>query len=98
MLWYAPGRLCRTSPNSKAEWLVSLLQSYFIFSIGNITPIFQTTYKDCYKQYKTCPQSLVNAETYIQVLLAAPLPLPSCASENMYMSACLCQSSAVSCC
>ena len=25
-------------------------ESYFIFSIGNITPIFQTTYKDCYKQ------------------------------------------------
>ena len=50
---------------------MSLPQSYFIFSIGNITPIFQTTYKDCYKQYKTCPESLVNAETYVQVLQAA---------------------------
>ena len=25
----------------------SALQSYFIFSIGNITPIFQETYKVC---------------------------------------------------
>ena len=53
-----------------------LPQSYFIFSIGNITPIFQTTYKDCYKQYKTCPESLVNAETYVQVLQAARIGLP----------------------
>ena len=26
---------------------LSALQSYFIFSIGNITPIFQETYKVC---------------------------------------------------
>ncbi|CAK0752621.1 hypothetical protein CVIRNUC_002160 [Coccomyxa viridis] len=42
-------------------------ESYFIFSIGNITPIFQETYKDCYKQYKKCDKGLINAETYIQV-------------------------------
>jgi MFS family permease len=44
-----------------------VLQSYFIFSIGNITPIFQETYKDCWKSHKTCSASLINAETYIQV-------------------------------
>ncbi|CAL8462225.1 g1756 [Coccomyxa elongata] len=42
-------------------------ESYFIFSIGNITPIFQETYKDCYKQHKTCSEGLINAETYVQV-------------------------------
>ncbi|KAK9906884.1 hypothetical protein WJX75_009747 [Coccomyxa subellipsoidea] len=42
-------------------------ESYFIFSIGNITPIFQETYKDCYKQHKTCSAGLINAETYVQV-------------------------------
>jgi MFS family permease len=42
-------------------------ESYFIFSIGNITPIFQETYKSCWKTHKTCSASLINAETYIQV-------------------------------
>ncbi len=42
---------------------------------GNITPIFQTTYKDCYKQYITCSESLINSETYIQVHPCCSVPL-----------------------
>ena len=57
-------------------------ESYFIFSIGNITPIFQTTYKDCYNQYTTCTQSLINAENYIQVCMSCRPPYTSVASAR----------------
>lgn len=53
-------------------WLLAGLgmfcESYFIFSIGNVGPLFTQEYPDCYADFKRCTQSLVNAQTYIQII------------------------------
>jgi MFS family permease len=52
--WFIPG-------------LGMFCESYFIFSIGNITPIFQQEYPDCFSTYKKCAHNLINDTTYVQV-------------------------------
>ncbi|KAK9812798.1 hypothetical protein WJX72_004025 [[Myrmecia] bisecta] len=43
-------------------------ESYFVFSIGNITPIFTAEYPDCYKTHKKCSTNLLADQTYYQVV------------------------------
>ena len=42
-------------------------ESYFIFSIGNISPLLSVDYPSCYKTFAACSQNFTYAETYIQI-------------------------------
>lgn len=45
------------------------VQAYFIFSIGNISPLLAAARPTCVKEYRDCPESLINAEHFVQVRL-----------------------------
>eukprot|EP00884_Botryococcus_braunii_P017220 jgi/Botrbrau1/4181/Bobra.0192s0041.1 len=42
-------------------------EAYFIFSIGNISPLLSAARPECVKTYKECPAGLINAEHFVQV-------------------------------
>ncbi|KDD76549.1 hypothetical protein H632_c186p1 [Helicosporidium sp. ATCC 50920] len=42
-------------------------EAYFVFSIGNLTPIFNALYPACWKQALTCSPNLAHSLTYSQV-------------------------------
>ena len=44
-----------------------LLEGYVLFSIGNVKPLFQATFKDCWKLYKTCDKTWIQAIDYLEV-------------------------------
>ena len=54
---------------STAEYLQvgRLRQAYFIFAVGNLRPIFDVLYADCYKTHTACSKALVASQTYTQV-------------------------------
>ncbi|KAK9234035.1 major facilitator superfamily domain-containing protein [Lipomyces kononenkoae] len=43
------------------------LEGYVLFSIGNVTPLFQKVWPTCWKTYKVCNSSWVAAPTYLEV-------------------------------
>jgi hypothetical protein len=44
------------------------LEGYVLFSIGNLTPLFQKVWPSCWSKYKTCNEQWVDAVTYLEVL------------------------------
>ncbi|PSS25175.1 hypothetical protein M430DRAFT_96152 [Amorphotheca resinae ATCC 22711] len=44
------------------------LESYVLFSIGNLTPLFQAAWPACWKSFKVCNEQWVNAVTYLEVV------------------------------
>ncbi len=41
--------------------------SYVLFSIGNIKPLFQSTFSTCWKSYKVCNETWIQAVDYMEV-------------------------------
>jgi len=39
-----------------------------LFSIGNLTPLFQAVWPTCWKSYKVCSENWVSAVTYLEVI------------------------------
>lgn len=48
-----------------------MLQAYFIFAIGNLRPIFDQLYGECFKTYTACSRALVASQTYAQARVPA---------------------------
>jgi MFS family permease len=44
------------------------LEGYVLFSIGNLTPLFQAVWPTCWKSYKVCSENWVSAVTYLEVI------------------------------
>ncbi|KAI9774350.1 MAG: hypothetical protein M1840_004244 [Geoglossum simile] len=44
------------------------LEGYVLFSIGNLTPLFQKVWPSCWGKFKACDEQWVNAVTYLEVL------------------------------
>lgn len=42
--------------------------SYVLFSIGNLTPLFQAVWPSCWSKYKTCDANWTYAVTYLEVI------------------------------
>jgi hypothetical protein len=38
-----------------------------LFSIGNVKPLFQATFPDCWKSFKICDKTWINAIDYLEV-------------------------------
>jgi len=45
-----------------------LLEGYVLFSIGNVQPLLQAAFPNCWKSYKTCDEQWINALTYLEVI------------------------------
>src|SRR6201996_1438084 len=43
------------------------LEGYVLFSIGNIKPLFQAAFPDCWKKAKICDQTWINAVDYLEI-------------------------------
>jgi MFS family permease len=41
---------------------------YVLFSIGNLTPLFDSVWKSCWSSYETCDKQWVYAVTYLEIL------------------------------
>lgn len=41
--------------------------SYVLFSIGNIKPLFSATFASCWKTYKRCNKTWVEAVEYLEI-------------------------------
>lgn len=44
------------------------LEGYVLFSIGNIKPLFQAAFPDCWKHAKTCSQQWIYAIDYLEII------------------------------
>ncbi|RHZ67330.1 uncharacterized protein CDV56_107567 [Aspergillus thermomutatus] len=44
------------------------LEGYVLFSIGNVTPLFQSSFPDCWKSHKTCNKNWIAATGYLEVV------------------------------
>ena len=43
-----------------------MLQAYFIFALGNLRPIFDQLYGECFKTHTACSRTLVASQTFAQ--------------------------------
>ncbi|PYH75859.1 MFS general substrate transporter [Aspergillus uvarum CBS 121591] len=44
------------------------LEGYVLFSIGNIKPLFQNSFKSCWKEFETCEKQWIYAIDYLEIL------------------------------
>lgn len=44
------------------------LEGYVLFSIGNLTPLFDAVWPQCWKTYKVCSENWISAVTYLEVI------------------------------
>lgn len=44
-----------------------VLDSYVLFSIGNLTPLFNAVWPKCWKEYETCNKTWVESVTYLEI-------------------------------
>ena len=44
-----------------------LSSSYVLFSIGNLTPLFNATFASCWKNFKICNATWVAAVQYLEI-------------------------------
>ena len=42
------------------------VHSYVLFSIGNVTPLFQASFKSCWKTHKICNHNWIAAVNYLE--------------------------------
>lgn len=45
-----------------------VLGSYVLFSIGNVTPLFQSSFPDCWKTHKVCDKNWIAAASYLEIV------------------------------
>jgi hypothetical protein len=56
------------SPSQLAWHIIQLtLLSYVLFSIGNIKPLFSASFASCWKTYKVCNKTWVEAVEYLEI-------------------------------
>ena len=60
-----PQHVC-TQHRVGVPYVGRLRQAYFIFAIGNLRPIFDVLYADCYKTHTACSRALVASQTDTQ--------------------------------
>ena len=65
---------------------MSVLQAYYIFSIGNIKPIITYEYPDCWKLHRQgCTKPLVQSPEYTQIIGKKTAPsLWRCSEARAY--------------
>lgn len=44
------------------------LEGYVLFSIGNLKPLFQAGFKDCWDKYKVCSKTWIAAVDYLEII------------------------------
>ncbi|KAI0995418.1 hypothetical protein K3495_g12761 [Podosphaera aphanis] len=44
------------------------LEGYVLFSIGNLAPLFETIWPECWSTYEVCSEGWIHAVTYLEVL------------------------------
>lgn len=54
-----------------------LTEGYVLFSIGNILPLFKSTYPDCWETYSVCDQKVVKAIKYVEIVGVSRQPFVS---------------------
>lgn len=47
---------------------INAYRRYVLFSIGNLTPLFDAVWKECWSTYKVCNEQWVAAVTYLEVV------------------------------
>lgn len=47
---------------------INARRRYVLFSIGNLTPLFDAVWKECWSTYKVCNEQWVAAVTYLEVV------------------------------
>jgi hypothetical protein len=40
---------------------------YVLFSIGNLKPLFQASFPDCWKMHRICGKSWISAVEYLEI-------------------------------
>lgn len=45
-----------------------LTEGYVLFSIGNILPLFKSTYPDCWKTFSICDQQVIKSIKYMEIV------------------------------
>lgn len=50
------------------ERAITDITRYVLFSIGNLTPLFDAAWPQCWKTFAVCNQTWVQAVTYLEVL------------------------------
>lgn len=45
-----------------------LTEGYVLFSIGNILPLFKSTYPECWKTYSICDQQVIKSIKYMEIV------------------------------
>lgn len=48
-----------------------LLQAYFVFSVGNLIPVFKAEFPECWVTHKECSAALLSSIHYSQVLISS---------------------------
>lgn len=65
LAWVLRGESCR------CQYTISTFaytnHRYVLFSIGNLTPLFQAAWPSCWKTFETCNQTWVESVTYLEV-------------------------------
>lgn len=51
-----------------SEYTVSHVYSYVLFSIGNIKPLFQAVFVQCWSKAKTCNAIWIDAIDYMEIV------------------------------
>jgi MFS family permease len=73
----AIGNLAKRDPLAPVSWYFKNavlpgaglgLEGYVLFSIGNLTSLFQAVWPTCWKTYKTCNEQWTYAVTYLEVI------------------------------
>jgi hypothetical protein len=73
----AIGRMAIKDPLSPIGWYFRnavipgaglLLEGYVLFSIGNLTPLFQSVWPTCWNKYTDCDKQWVAAVTYLEIV------------------------------
>lgn len=72
----AIGRMIKADPLSPVGYYLKnmvlpgaglLLEGYVLFSIGNLKPLFQSAFTNCWKKYITCDKVWTQAVDYLEV-------------------------------
>lgn len=45
-----------------------LTEGYVLFSIGNILPLFKSTYPECWKTYSICDEKVIKSIKYMEIV------------------------------
>ncbi len=58
------------------------MQAYFVFSVGNLQPVFQAEFPRCWVTHETCSPALLSSIHYSQARSPQPPRLPCCPSSQ----------------